>query len=900
MNFVRTLISRIAAMFRGRHLDTRLDEELRAHIDMAVRDHVRNGMPEAEARRAALRDFGGVTQARETYRERRGLPVVEQIRRDVRFGILQLWNSPGFALTAILTLALGVGANTTVFSMINGLLLRPLSVPESGRLAVLGMNAGGPGPNYSFPESLFRGLESRHGAFSAVFAFDRSPFQVKSGAANEIVFGQYVSGSYFDALRTPPLLGRTLNQQDDRKGGDPSGFATVISESLWENRFHRDPAIIGRRLVLDNVAFTIVGVMPRGFFGADPLQRPQIFVPLADEEVLAGERSLIKFAHHAWWLSVMGRLAPGATIAQANSQVAAATGTILREKVPEAAWIKRMEEQRHVRFLAEPGSTGFTYIRLNFRKPLVAVFAMCGGILLLACLNLASLLMARGTARQRELATRMALGASRRRLIQQLMVEGLLLGIAGTAAGLALAPAVSRLLVAVLLGGRRGAYLDTSLDLRVFAFAAVAAILATLLFALVPAIKATSPGLMERMKDGQHATLTQERRAVLPRILLGAEVGLALILVVGAGLVATSLVRLYKSGVGFDPRGLENISFSMDKSGLQGDALIGFYREMGQRLSQQPGVTGVSFAFITPIAGFQWDENLPDAGGTSHDTYMNAVAPGYFNTLRIPLLSGRDFTWNDTPSAGMKIILNQTAARQQFPDGNPLGRSIRNVDGKKVIVYEVVGVVGDAKYSDIHSEPPATAYVPMPQNDNGQAPSYTAVVRTSAAPGPLASAARAISAQMAPSVPAPEMTSMEKIIDDSLGPERMMTMLAVFFAICALIVTAIGLYGTLAYATARRTTEIGIRMALGARRSQVATLVFRQNLWVVMGGTVVGVAAALLATRALASFLFLTSAHDPWVIAASIVALALTACAASLLPALRASRIEPMSAIRNE
>ena len=280
---------------------------------MALEDHIRRGIPEAEARRLALREFGGVTQVREAYRVQRGMPLLEQVRRDLRYGIFQLWKSPGFTLTAILTLALGVGANTTVFSMINGLLLRPLPVPQSNRLVVLGMNFGGPQPAYSFPEPIFRALERRHGAFSSVFAFDRSPFQVKSGVATEIIFGQYVSGTFFSALETPPLLGRTLTAQDDRKGGDPSGFATVIGETLWNNRYYRDPAILGRRIVLDNVAFTIVGVMPRSFFGADPIQRPQIFVPLADEEVLAGERSMIKFAERAWWLNVMGRLAPGAT-----------------------------------------------------------------------------------------------------------------------------------------------------------------------------------------------------------------------------------------------------------------------------------------------------------------------------------------------------------------------------------------------------------------------------------------------------------------------------------------------------------------------------------------------------------------------------------------------------------
>ncbi|HEY3707660.1 MAG TPA: ABC transporter permease [Terracidiphilus sp.] len=899
MDAVRTLLSRIAAMFGARRLDASLDEELRSHIEMAVEEHVRRGVPEAEARRLAMREFGGVTQVRETYREKRGLPLLEQIRRDVRFGLFQLWKAPGFTLTAILTLALGVGANTTVFSMINGLLLRPLPVPESDRLVVLAMSTGDPNPNYSFPESLFRGFEHRGGALSEVFAFHSTAFQVKSGNAADIAYGQYVSGSFFNALRTAPLVGRTLTGEDDRKGGDPAGFAAVISETLWNNRFQRDPAILTRHIWIDNVDFAIVGVMPRSFFGADPLQRPQIYIPLADEEVLNGERSMIKAAHHGWWLNVMGRLAPGATVEQANSQAGAATDAVLHERVPDESWIKRME-QRHILFSAERGSTGFTYVRLHFRRPLVAVFAMCGGILLLACLNLASLLMARGAARQRELATRMAIGASRRRLVQQLLVEGLLLGVAGTVAGLAVAPVVSQLLVAVLLSGQHNAYLDTSLDMRVFAFAAAAAVLATLLFALAPALKATSRNLMDRMKDGQHSTLAHERRSIFPRALLGAEVGVALILVVGAGLVATSLMRIYKDSLGFDPRDVMNVEFSMEKSGLKQDTLVNFYREMADRIGHLPGTTGVSYELIAPLTSSLWDEDFPVTTGGTHDTDMNSVAPAYFSTMRIPLLAGREFTWNDTPSSGPKMLLNQGAARQLFPGSNALGRSLRLEQGKKVTVYEVIGIVGDAKYDDIHAKAPATAYVSMSQDDFKQSPSYVAVVRTTMGAGPMAGAVRSLAAQLAPQIPVPEVRSTLQLMDEALGAERMMTLLAVFFAACALVVTAIGLYGTLAYATARRTAEIGIRMALGARRAQVAGMVFCQNLWVVAGGTVVGVGAALLATRALASFLFSTSTHDPWVIAGSICALGLTACAATLLPALRASRIEPMTAIRCE
>ena len=386
------------------------------------------------------------------------LRSLENLGRDVSFSARVLRKSPGFTAVALLTLALGVGANTTVFSMINGLLLRPLAVPESGRLVVMGIDVGRPFINYSFSEPLFRGLEHRQEVFSEVFAFDHATLQVRGNSENENVSGQLVSGEFFNALKTAPLLGRTLTPADDRKGGDPAGFGVVISESFWQRWFNRSPSVIGQKLQIDNTAFTVVGVLPKGFIGADPLQRPDLFIPLATEPVINGLGSMTKFGVHAWWLTVMGRLQRGGTLQQANAQVGSISSAVFHQVPSDARWMAQMEKGRS-HFVAENGSAGFTYVRLIFRKPLTAVFAMCGGILLLACLNLASLLMARGAARQNELATRLALGATRRRLVQQLLVESLLVALMGTALGLAIAPIVSKSLAAILLGGQFEAYM---------------------------------------------------------------------------------------------------------------------------------------------------------------------------------------------------------------------------------------------------------------------------------------------------------------------------------------------------------------------------------------------------------------------------------------------------------
>jgi predicted permease len=890
---------RLKALILKRRLDREMADELAFHQAMLKDKLVRQGVPGDEAERAAALRFGNGARWQERLWELWQFRWLENIRRDVSFSSRVLRKSPGFTAVAILTLALGVGANTTVFSIVNGLLLRPLPVPESNRLVVLGMSQGRPTPSYSFPEPLFRALESRHEALSLVFAyatFGRA--QIKGSGGMETARLQLASGDYFSALETGPLMGRVLTRADDAKGGNPAGFAAVISDSFWQRWLNRAPDVIGQKLRVNNIVFTIVGVMPKQFIGAAPLERPEIFAPLAAEPAMNGDRSLTAIGTRAWWLTVMARLQPGVSVEQANAQVEAASGPALREINPDAKWIAQRERE-HFHLMAEPGSRGFAYIRLIFRKPLLAVFAMCGGVLLLACLNLASLLMARGAARQRELATKLSMGATRPRLVQQLLVETLLISLAGTGAGLAVAPWIGEALSVLLLGGQSETGVDTRLDIRVFSFAASISIVATLLVGLVPALQATSRGLNEQIK-GQHRTQAHERQRVLGRVMMAFEVGLALMLVVGAGLLTSSLVKLYRSGVGFDPRGVENIAISMNHQPLRGAALMQFYQQVGESLTRVPGVRTVSWAWVVPLTHNTWDDSFYAPGGKEEDIHENSIGPDYFKTMRIPLFDGRDFRWDEPSSSDQKIIINRAAADLLLPGLNPIGRSIKKKEKDKVIPYEIIGVVGNAKYEDMRSPAPPTIYHPISQTAEDLSPTYNAVVRVQGASAMLTAAARSIVQRINPEIPAPTITSMSDMVDDSLSAERTMALLSVFFAICALTVAAIGLYGTLAYATARRTSEIGIRMALGARRMQVARMVFAQNSAVALAGTGGGLACALFGSKLLASFLYGTSVRDPWVFAASILLLTLIASAASMLPALRAARIEPMQAIRCE
>ena len=522
---------------------------------------------------------------------------------------------------------------------------------------------------------------------------------------------------------------------------------------------------------------------------------------------------------------------------------------------------------------------------------------MCGGILLLACLNMTSLLMARSAARQRELATRLAMGATRRRLVQQLFTESFLIGMLGTAAGLAAAPIVSHSLAALVLRVSPQMELDTNLDLRVFGFAALIAVVSAVLIGLAPSLRATAGNLNDRIKLGQHAKPAHEGRRILPRALMSLEVSLALVLVVGAGLLATSLARLYRSGAGFDPKGLVNIAFAMDKQQLDGDALIELYRKLGDRLSRQPGVESVSFQRIVPLSRRGWNDEYSTPEGGAHLIWLNGVSPDYFRTMRIPLYLGREFNWNDTRSSGSKMILNEPAAKLLFPKQNALGQHVVNSFEKTS--FEVIAVVADAKYRDMRAPAPPAGYVPISQLEEKK-PSLSAVVRMSGPQAPMAGAARALSAELAPTIPAPVMSRMDDMVDNSITAERMMAMLGVFFAACALLVTGIGLYGTLAYSTARRTSEIGIRMALGAQRAGVVAMVFRENAMIAIAGSGAGLVVAVTASRVLSSFLYETSPRDPWVLVGSVAALTSIASAASILPALRAARIDPMRALRTE
>ncbi len=886
-------------IFRRRRLYNDLSEEMRQHLNEKTDQIMRlEGLSREEATLRARLAFGNRTVIEERGRETWQWLRVENLLRDVAFSARLLRRSPGFTLVAILTLTLGIGANTAVFSLLNGLLLRPLPVPNASELVLLRMAPGETVSSFCAP--LFRALEKKHDAFRSVFAFaNDNRVQLRGQNGYERVSVAEVSGEFFSALGTSPVLGRTLNASDDKKGA-PGGFGAVISDAFWKLHYNRDREVLGRRLMLNDVSVTIVGVMPSEFIGADATTHPEVYLPLSAEPLIDPTYDMLDQGYQTWWLRVGARLNPGVSLAQAGAALKTASQALIKETIPDPKWTLFNTKRDSMYMAASSGSAGFSFLRDQYRNPLLAIFALCLLVLLLACVNLASLLLARAASREREIATRLAIGATRSRLIQQLLVDSLLLAVLGTGAGLLFAPLASRLLVGMLTGGRHAIYLDASVDWRVLLFASGSALLSTLLVGLLPAFQATAGDLMQHMKDGSRGSRKGEHRRLLPKIMLMVEVALAMVLVTGAGLLSASLFRLYHSGQGFDPHGLLEVDISPDHQSLEGDALMRMYHDISDRIAALPGVRSVGYSSVPPISGSMMMGSKHVPGGGDRDEYGNNVGPGYFNAMRTPILEGRDFNWQDKTIDSRDIIINQAAAKMFFPGGDALGKTLADTDDKKETAYTIVGVVGDAKYSSLRQPAPPTVYSTIGYFKDFKKPSFTAMVRYTGPVAPLAAAIRSILASTSPDIPAPEFRTMESFIDNSIAAERVMALLSIFFGISALLVTGIGLYGVLAYATARRTSEIGIRMALGAARQQVIGLVFRENLWVALSGCAAGLLAAMLASRALTSFLYGTSPRDPSVLICSVAVLCLIAALASVLPAIRAASVDPIKALRSE
>ncbi|MCA1615741.1 MAG: ABC transporter permease [Acidobacteria bacterium] len=881
------LTRRLRALLRRPKVEHDLDEELRFHLSKEIEQNAIRGMGAAEARRAALVKFGGVEKFKEECRDARGVRPLEDLWQDLRYGLRRLAQSPGFSLVAVLSLALGIGANTAIFSLVNAALLRPLPVERPGRIVSLANAAGSRGfPAFSYPNYKdFRDRSSE--VFDGLYAYRFAPLSVSHDGASERLWGYVVTGNYFEVLGVKASLGRVLTPEDDRLPG--AYPVTVMSYEGWRRRFGADPSVVGKTLIVNGRSFTVVGVLPPGFYGTEIIADPELWFPVSMQaEIEVGNNWLDKRAVEN--LLIQGRLKPGVGADQAQAALNAVALQLERE-FPD------INEGNRVT-LSPPGfiSGMIRGAVLGFTGLLMAVVAF---VLLLACVNLANLLLARGAERRKEIAMRLALGASRLRIVRQLMAESMLLAAGGGAVGTLLAYWLVRLAAGFKPPVDVPLAIDLRLDYRVMVFTCLVSLLTGVLFGLLPAWQATKVELLPALKD--ESSSGGFRRSRLKSGLVALQVALSLVLLVGGGLMLRALRRAQALELGFNPQGAVEASFDLRLQGYDEGRGREFQRRLLERVRELPGVHAAGLVDLAPVdLHFSRDSvyvegRAPERVARTPRAMTSRAGPGYFRAMSTRLVRGRDFTERDDERSLPVAIVNETFARRFWPGEDPLGRRFR-LGGPESPLLEVVGVVEDGKYAGLSEEPQGYVVRPLAQAYTG---TNTVILRTERDAKELLAAVVGEMRQLDPHLPV-SGKPLEERLAMPLLPVRVAATLLGGFGLLALALAAIGIYGVMSYAVSRRTREIGIRMALGAQASNVLRLTIRQGMTPVLAGVGAGLAAALGLTRLARSLLFGVSAADPLTYAGVAALLTTVALLACYVPARRATKVDPLVALRSE
>ncbi|HZS45501.1 MAG TPA: ABC transporter permease [Blastocatellia bacterium] len=919
MEWLNILIDRLRGLFRRESILQDIEDEMREHIEMEIQANIARGMSATQARSAAMKRFGNPIRMVESGYGVRGGGFVETLWHDLRYGARMLRRSPGFTLVALFSLALGIGANTAIFSAVDTLMLRTLPVKDPSRL-VFFFNYARYGNGGSLPYPLIERVRNTGTSFDAVFgSASGSSLELKTaenGDSAELVRPEYVTGNYFSALGIKTVIGRTVTDDDDRANNAKN--VVVISYDLWKRRFALDPAVSGKAITLNGTPYLIVGVAPPSFSGVDMDHNSDLWLPLWTlGQTPAGAARIVAFSHS--WVQIFGRLKPGIGVSQAQAEIDTIYHGMLADVAGDSlAHLTETQKQNYFdrKIVLQPGGGGFSALRGKFSQPLLILMTIVGLVLLIACANVANLLLARAASRQREIAVRLSLGASRWRLIHQLLTESLLLAVIGGALGLVFARWAIGLLQAYITNGQKFYSVAFGLDTRVLFFTFLVSVSTGLLFGLAPAFRATGMDLVPALKEEVGNVRVAGARLGMDKILVIVQVALSLFLLIGAGLFVQTVKHL-RSGIGFDEENILLFSIST-KPGYTSPQRINLYRQVLAKLGTLPGARSASVSNFYLLKGDNDSSNIWVPGYSQRaDEDMGCfyllVGPRFFETMGIPILTGRDFRDEDnrdpvapagTP-ASLLAVVNQTMANHFFAGQNPIGRHF-SLHGKDGADFEIIGVSQDAKYKSTREATLPTFYTPLIPASGLQAlggavgAGATFELRTFGKPTSAVATVQQEVRAIDQDAQVSNVSTMVEVVDRSLIQERFVAQVASFFSLFALLLASIGLYGILSYGVARRTKEIGIRMALGAQGGNVVWLVMRQSLLLVLIGVAIGIPAALLSTRFVSGLLFGLSASDPATITIATVVLLTVAILAGYLPARRASRIDPMIALRYE
>jgi predicted permease len=901
------LIRRLRMVFHRGQLNLDLEEEMRLHLDLRRQQQIESGLSPVAANQAANLKFGNITRLKEKSMMTWGSEGLEGFFHDAAYGARALLRSPALTLVALLSLALGIGANTAIFSLLDAVMLRSLPVKDPAQLVLLGKgNASGISDNfartdlYSYP--FYRQMQQKNQVFSdtaAIFSMTNDGHGFVDGRTeSEPMNVQLVSGTYFQTLGVGALIGRTLNDADDNSEGDHP--VAVISHTWWKRRLAQDPNVLNHKLKLGATIYNIIGVAPPEFFGTEVGEAPDMWIPLSMVKQVPPNYGGYK-DNFSESLLILGRLNPGVSVAQATSGV----NVLFRQTLlgfPDAKLTQEnLQKLDRAKISLTSMTTGLSDLRHEFSKPLQILMAVVALVLLIACANIANLLLARSTARARELAVRQALGAGRARLVRQLLTESLILALSGGVLGVAFASIANHLLLRMISGGPETIPLNISIDLRLLTFTFAVTVATAIVFGTVPAIRATNIQLAEALKDGRGPQAAGARNP-LARALVISQVALSLVLVVGAGLFLRSLVNLNHVDIGFNKQNVLRLQIDSSSVGYTpGEPReIALDQQIEERVGALPNVKAASFSAFTFHEG-SWSSTVLVPGmnvGKDIHVKHNVVGNGYLATMQISLLAGRNFSASDTSTSQHVAIISDHLAKTLFPSGNPIGRHYRlEEDDTPANDVTVIGIAKDVKFGDLTEEPVNLDYIPYIQHPWGFGDFE---VRYTGSFAPVAAAVQQTIHSIDRSLPITGVTTLDEQVARTLTDQRLVAQLSTFFGLLAVFLSSVGIYGLMSYLVNRRTNEIGIRMALGAARANVRWLVMREILALVALGVAIGIPAALAGNRFVANMIFGVKSTDPVSLLTAVALLLTVAIFAGYFPARRASRVDPMEALRYE